>query len=174
MRRLIRMALLFAAAHAAAGYLFRNERRRYAGNRRHILVVQGGAQLRPAGDEISDAVVSVMMGGVTLDLRGSRVTRPPIHLDILCVMGGLELIVPEEWKVVVNVEPTMGGVRDARRGTVDSERAADLVLSGRVIMGGIDISSTLPGGAHRQLIAQPARSETHARGGPPLVEDAGT
>jgi hypothetical protein len=157
MRRLIKLALLFAAAHSAAAYVFRHERRRYAADRRHILVVQGGAQLRPSEDEIADAVVSVMMGGVMLDLRGTQLTQRPARLDVLCVMGGLELIVPEDWKVRIDVEPIMGGIRDARSGSVDPERAPDLVLSGRVIMGGIDISSEMPGQARGRLSPQPAQ-----------------
>jgi hypothetical protein len=69
MGRLLTIVLVCAAAQTGAAYLFRRQRRRYAGDRRHILVVQGGSQLRPSGDEISDTVVSVMMGGVVLDLR---------------------------------------------------------------------------------------------------------
>lgn len=145
MRRLLKLAMLCAAAHAVAAYIFRHERTRYAGGRRHILVVQGGAQLRPAGDEIADAVVSVMMGGVMLDLRGTQLTQRPARLDVLCIMGGLELIVPEDWKVRIDVEPVMGGVRDARSGSIAPERPADLVLTGRVVMGGVDISSEMPG-----------------------------
>jgi predicted membrane protein len=145
MRKLLKIAILCTAAHTIAGYLFRRQRRQFAGDRRHILVVQGGSQLRPSAEEISDAVVSVMMGGVVLDLRQTTLMRRPAHLDILCIMGGLELVVPEDWKVTIDVEPAMGGIRDARSGTVDPERPPDLVISGRVVMGGVDISSEMPG-----------------------------
>jgi hypothetical protein len=151
MGRLLKIAILGIAAHAGAAYLFRQQRARYAGHRRHFVVVQGGAQLRPTGEEIQDAVVSVMMGGLVLDLRETDLSRRPARLDILALMGGLELVIPESWKVSIDVHPTMGGVRDARAGRIDPERPIDLVLSGRVVMGGLDISSEMLGERRRRL-----------------------
>lgn len=152
MSRLLKIAILGIAAHAGAAYLFRQQRSKYAGSRRHILVVQGGSQLRPSGDEIEDAVISVMMGGVVLDLRETDLSRRPARLDILAIMGGLELVIPQSWKVRIDVEPAMGGIRDTRTGRIDPERALDLVLSGRVILGGLDISSELPGETGRRSL----------------------
>lgn len=144
LRRFLTVAIVCTTAQTAATYLFRRQRRRYAGDRRHILVTQGGSQLRPAGDEISEAVVSVMMGGVILDFRDSELSRRPAHLHVLSIMGGVQLIVPANWNVRIEVEPTMGGVRDRRSGSVDPERPPDIVVSGRVVMGGLEISSELP------------------------------
>jgi hypothetical protein len=156
MGRLLKIAILGIAAHAGAAYLFRQQRTRYAGRRRHFVVVQGGAQLRPTGDEIQDAVVSVMMGGLVLDLRETELSRNPARLDILALMGGVELVIPESWKVSIDVHPTMGGIRDARAGRIDPERPVDLVLSGRVVMGGLDLSSTMPGDRDRRLMPNAA------------------
>jgi hypothetical protein len=150
MRRLLTIVIACAAAQTGAAYLFRRQRKRYAGDRRHILVTQGGSQLRPSGDEIGDAVVSVMMGGVLLDLRESQLTDRPAHLDILSIMGGVQLVVPGDWKVRIAVESTMAGIHDGRTGTVDPERQPDIVLSGRVVMSGLDISSEMPGNRHRR------------------------
>jgi hypothetical protein len=152
MGRMLKIAILGIAAHAGAAYLFHQQRARHAGHRRHFLVVQGGAQLRPTGDEIQDAVVSVMMGGLVLDLRETDLSRRPARLDILALMGGLELVIPESWKVSIDVHPTMGGIRDARTGRIDPERPVDLVLSGRVVMGGLDISSKMPRDGGRRLM----------------------
>jgi len=150
LRNLLTVAIVCTTAQAAATYLFRRQRRRYAGDRRHILVTQGGSQLRPAGDEISEAVVSVMMGGVILDLRDIELARRPAHLHVLSIMGGVQLIVPANWSVRIEVEPTMGGVRDRRTGSVDPERPPDIVVSGRVVMGGLDISNEWPPARNRR------------------------
>jgi hypothetical protein len=145
MRRLAAFAVAAAAAHAMAAYLFRRQRRRYAGDRRHILVVQGGAELRPTADELEDLVVSVMMGGVVLDLRETALTRRPARIDMAVVMGGLVLVLPQDWKVCLDVEPTMGGMRDGRAKRADGDRPVDLVVAGRVVMGGLEVSSEVPG-----------------------------
>jgi hypothetical protein len=145
MRRILTVVIAWAAAHTAAAYLFRQQRKHYAGARKHMMVVQGGAELRPSGDEISDAVVSVMMGGLLLDLRQAQLTTRPARLDVLSIMGGVELVVPEDWRVRIDVETTMAGVRDQRTGRMDAERPPDLIVSGRVVMSGLEISSQMPG-----------------------------
>jgi hypothetical protein len=148
MRRLLTIVIACAAVQTGATYLFQRQRKRYAGDRRHILVTQGGSQLRPSGDEISDVVVSVMMGGVVLDLRDTELAQRPAHLDVLSIMGGVQLVVPRDWKVRIDVEPTMAGIHDGRTGRIDSGEP-DMVVSGRLVMSGLDISSELPGRRQR-------------------------
>lgn len=145
LRQLLAVAIVGTAAHAAATSLFRRQRHRHARGRRHILVTQGGAQLALSADEIADAVVSVLMGGVVLDLRACAATGRPGHLDILAVMGGVRLVVPAGWNVVVQVDPTMGGIHDGRPAAA-AERPPDLVVTGQVVMGGLEISTDLPRG----------------------------
>ena len=152
-RRLVTAAVVGAAAQTGAIYLFRERRRRYAGERTHILVTQGGAHLRPAGEEIRDAVVSVLMGGVALDMRMTDLPRRPAHLDILAVMGGVTLVVPATWNVRIDVEPTMAGIIDGRPGTVDHGRPPDLLVSGRVVMGGLAVRNELPRGREERTTA---------------------
>jgi hypothetical protein len=156
--RLATIAIAAATAHMTAAYFFRQQRRRYAGNRRHILVVQGGTELRPTAEEIDDLVVSVMMGGVVLDLRQTTLKQRPAHVDLLAVMGGVVLVVPDDWTVRLEVEPTMGGTRDGRTGRAEGDRPVDLVVSGRVVMGGLDVASELPGERWRRAKLE-ARSQ---------------
>lgn len=144
MKRLWTIVALYAAAQVGAGFVFRRRRRRYAGIRRHFLVTQGGSQVRPTGEELRDAVVSVFMGGLILDMRSTQLVMRPARLDLLCVMGGVELVVPEDWRIQVDVDPAMGGVQDRREATIEPGRPVDLMISGRLVMGGLDITSTPP------------------------------
>jgi hypothetical protein len=93
-----------------------------------------------------------------VSLRGRR----PARLDVLVITGGLQLVVPAGWKLRIDVEPDMAGIRDARTGSVDGEREPDLVLSGRIVMGGLDISTELPG-ERRRLREQSPRSAAAPR-----------
>jgi hypothetical protein len=151
-RRVVAVVALGTAAQMAAVAWFRRQRRRYAGERRHILVTQGGVWLRPTADEIHDTVVSVMMGGLTVDLRSAGARSGPIHLDAFVLMGGLEVIVPKDWHVRVEaVQVAMGGAIDERDGLGDAGRPADLVLTGRVVMGGLQVldEPRMPRAVHR-------------------------
>ncbi len=139
--RIVAVVAVWAGVNALGGYLFRRSRRRHAGSRRHFLITQGGSEVRPTGEEIQDAVVSVLMGGAVLDLRDATPPRRPARLDVMIVMGGVQLLVPEEWRVKVDVEAVMGGIQDARKGQAGQDRPVDLVLAGRVVCGGLDITS---------------------------------
>ena len=130
LRQLLAVAIAGTAAQAVATSLFRRQRHRHAQGRRHIMVTQGGAQLALSADEIADAVVSVLMGGVVLDLRACAMTERPGQLDLLAVMGGVRLVVPANWNVVVQVQPTTGGIHDGRSGEVVNERPTDLAVTG--------------------------------------------
>ena len=101
---------------------------------------------------------SVMMGGVVLDLRESGLPYRPARLDVLSIMGGVQLIVPANWKVQIDVAPTMGGVRDGRTGSIEPERPFDVAVSGRVVVGGLVFASELPGNHNRRLTRRVTRS----------------
>jgi hypothetical protein len=153
LRRIVTALAAGVAAQAALVHLFRRGRRRHARERRHILVTQGGQRLRLATEEVSDLVVSVLMGGAIVDLRGARCHEEPGRIEVLAIMGGVQIIVPNDWRVRVEIETTMAGVQDRRVGGMDANRPCDLLVSGRVALGGLEIvcedaPGTLPGSSY--------------------------
>ena len=90
--------------------------------------------------------LTAFMGGGTIDLRGA--TIPPGEeavLDLFCIMGGFELLVPQNWVIVTPLIPIMGGIDDKRfappPGSADvaGQSAPRLSLRGFVLMGGLEI-----------------------------------
>jgi hypothetical protein len=165
MRGLRRIAIALAVGAGAqvfAAAAFRRMRGRHAAGRRHHLVTQGGLRVAATDVDITDAVVSVLMGGLELDLRGCALPRRPARIEALVVMGGLAVVAPPEWRIQVALEPFMGGVQD-RRGGSPPDGEPDLVLTGRVVMGGVDITThpTGPGARREPLEWAP----TNQRGG---------
>ena len=143
LRRLVIATAAVGAAHAAV-YLFRSQRARYAGTRRHVLVTQGGTHLRASAGEMDDAVISVLMGGALVDLRHLNPDPRPMRLDVLVVMGGFQVVVPSAWNVRVEADVAMGGIRDLRSDVSDAPRPVDLVITGRILMGGLEVLDEVP------------------------------
>lgn len=92
--------------------------------------------------------LTAFMGGGQIDLRGA--TIPPGEeavLDLFCVMGGFELIVPQNWVIMTPVIPIMGGIDDKRlapppgSSDVAGQSAPRLSLRGFILMGGLTIRS---------------------------------
>jgi hypothetical protein len=144
MKRVLATLALLAGAQWVVVSRFKRSREAFAGDRTHFIATLGGEQLQPTGAQISDAVVSVLMGGIVLDLRETEILERPAKLDLLSVMGGVMVVVPEGWKVENNVDAAMGGVQDLREVTIEDDRPTDLVLTGRLIMGGLGIGNQMP------------------------------
>ena len=88
--------------------------------------------------------MTAFMGGCVLDLRQAEI--PPggtASLNILAVMAGHEIWVPQGWIVASDVIPLLGGVDDKRLPPLAQagSDAPRLVLKGFVLMGGVVVKT---------------------------------
>ncbi len=83
-----------------------------------------------------------VMGVVELDLTEAIIEDPPATIEMTVVMGGAGITVPEGWKVRVDAGSILGGVDE--HGAPDEGEPPDLVLTGKVIMGGVLITHQKP------------------------------
>ena len=103
----------------------------------------GGASLFAGGD------ITAIMGGGQLDLRLAIIPRgQEAVLDIVAVMGGVEILVPSHWEISMPIVPFLGGVEDLRFAPLPTDPAAihpdnsgRLVVRGLVMMGSVQIKS---------------------------------
>lgn len=88
--------------------------------------------------------VDCWYGGGVIDLRGTTLVDNLAHLRVRAIFGGGQILVPESWRVTVNVRG-IGGVQDTRPVTEEQEAedAPELVIDGLTIMGGFAIMSEL-------------------------------
>ncbi len=82
--------------------------------------------------------VFALMGGIDLDF--SKAVLPPgvTDVDFLCLMGGLDIIVPEGINVEVKGSPIMGGI-DKKVSDEHYPGRPTLRIQGLAVMGGVDI-----------------------------------
>jgi hypothetical protein len=83
---------------------------------------------------------TAVMGGGEVNLRGARPAPGGAVIDVLVLMGGVEIFVPEDWHVVNEVSAIMGAVEDARKAAPGSDGRV-LTLRGTVIMGAVEIKN---------------------------------
>jgi hypothetical protein len=102
------------------------------------LAVLGGVDRRVTSDGFQGADITAFMGGGKLDLREAKVAGPEAVVDILAIMGGFEVIVPQTWHVIVDVVPIMGGYEDKTNHPTDPS-APRLRLRGFIMMGGLEV-----------------------------------
>ena len=86
-----------------------------------------------------DTVINktVTVGG-SMKLSLSEAIADSATLNVSVILGGLELRVPREWRIQSDVTPILGGV-DGRSVNTAKPGVPTLVITGDVILGGIDI-----------------------------------
>jgi predicted membrane protein len=83
-----------------------------------------------------------IFGGIDMDLRDAYLLNEGARIDVTAAFGGVNIIVPPEWKVVVKGIPIFGGWSNKTRGKdyVNPE-APVLTLHCFVAFGGVDIKN---------------------------------
>lgn len=85
--------------------------------------------------------VSNIFGGTEIDLTQATLGEGKNELSIECIFGGVTLIVPSDWKVVLNMSSIMGGFSDKRSYIKESSDSRVLIVKGTAIFGGGEIKS---------------------------------
>ena len=86
--------------------------------------------------------ISNIFGGTEIDLTQATLGEGRNELIVECIFGGVTIIVPSDWKVVLNISSIMGGFSDKRsyiRENLDTSHI--LVIRGSAIFGGGEIKS---------------------------------
>jgi predicted membrane protein len=79
------------------------------------------------------------MGGCEIDLRQAAIHGEAV-IDIFAMWGGIEIRVPDGWRVIGRVTPIMGAFEDTTR-PPHGETTHTLVVRGVVLMGGVDVKN---------------------------------
>jgi predicted membrane protein len=101
--------------------------------------VWGSTKSNVESEDFQGGEVTALMGAVSLDLRDAVVNNKPARLEISAIMGEVKLRVPAAWKIHIENTTMMGETNDKRRVEHASDRAVDLVITGTVLMGNLQI-----------------------------------
>ncbi len=99
--------------------------------------VLGGREPNYANIEFKGTNCTAILGGVDLNLR-SAIINQDCQIVCYCVMGGIDILLPPNVRVLTNVTPILGGIENKYVST-PNENAPTVSIIGTVIMGGIDI-----------------------------------
>ena len=111
MRLAVKIAVVLAALLALAQVL---ARRRSVGDEtadEFVIVVRvGGVERASRATALRRGAVSVVLGGVDLDLREAVLDPAGATLALSATWGGVNVTVPTTWKVLVEHQAVLGGV----------------------------------------------------------------
>lgn len=107
--------------------------------------VFGGVDRRVHTQQFKGGTIVATFGGVKLDLRTSEIEGEMATIHIEALFGGVELVLPERWKVSFIGQNVFGAFTDETRPPLpDATGAAPrkvLLLTGNAVFGGINVKN---------------------------------
>jgi predicted membrane protein len=98
-----------------------------------------GSELATQSNAFRGAVLTAIMGGVELDMRHATLAADGAEVDATAIMGGVDLIIPRDWRVTVRGTPILGGVSNLAEGSSLPDDAPRLRVDALAILGGVEI-----------------------------------
>ncbi len=111
-----------------------------------ITAIFGGSQFsgpRPLPRRLK---IRAIFGGVQVDLRDALFPDGIVEIEIKAVFGGVQIIVPPTLAVECHGVAILGGFENLHRAPANPDPSAPLLrVRGRVVFGGVQIETRLPG-----------------------------
>ena len=104
------------------------------------MAIFGGRDQRATSRTFAGGDLTALFGGVELDLRETEVTDRPARVNAVALFGGVEVVVPRDWNVQMDVLPVFGGAEDERPHRAEEHEEVDLVVTGFAAFGGVSVS----------------------------------
>jgi predicted membrane protein len=106
--------------------------------------VFGGGDRTIVSQNFSGGKILAIFGGSNFNLTRAKLAPGQNSIDVMAVFGGMKLIVPEDWKIKINVVSIFGGFSDkhgypSKSSTNPAE--SELIIKGFVMFGGGEIKS---------------------------------
>ena len=104
----------------------------------HLTTFLSGIESKNGSKNLSGGSVLSVLGGIQLDLRHAQLTENGAVLNVTTILGGVEIIVPENVQVEIKGTPILGGWEN-KTNTYGMEKNKTLYINGVALLGGIEI-----------------------------------
>jgi hypothetical protein len=102
------------------------------------VAVMAGIERRNVSQALRGGEVTVVMGGVEIDLRDSRMAADEARVSVSVVMGEAVLRIPRDWTVESRVTATMANFEDHTAPPLNGA-SKRFIVEGSTFMGNVEI-----------------------------------
>jgi hypothetical protein len=104
-----------------------------------VLAFLSGRDIRSHAHPFRGGSIMALLGGVDLDLRGATLA-PGAALNVTAALGGVTIIVPPGWEVVMEGSAILGGYENnTDHGGTPPEGAPRLDVRVQALLGGVEV-----------------------------------
>lgn len=89
--------------------------------------------------EFKGGEMNAVFGGITLDLRKTKLPEGTTYVEINAVFGGITIYVPADWYIETHLDAVFGGFEDKRLTHEPADTTRKLIIKGSCVFGGGEI-----------------------------------
>jgi predicted membrane protein len=104
-----------------------------------LTAVFSGIKRRVESANFKGGEATAVFGGADVDFTGAGLDGGRATIEATAIFGGITIIVPRDWKVVMDGTPILGGFELKHRNPPDAEVKATLYVRGTAIFGGVTV-----------------------------------
>jgi hypothetical protein len=106
-----------------------------------LVTIFDGVDFASTAPSFRRGSVLTWYGGGQIDLRDATLDPAGAELNVRALFGGVQVVVPETWRVEQRLVAFLGGVSDSRAKIEAQETGPVLRLDGWAVFGGIEVTS---------------------------------
>lgn len=146
-RKIVRSVLVLLALNAVAYAIGRLISRQHSSGDEISadftrVALWGGSEFVSRAPALRSGAVRIRGGGMLVDLREAGLDPEGAHLDVDVKGGGALVLVPEEWRITVEADTSLGGIEMALPDEAGlPAEAPHLHVCARSVAGGVSITT---------------------------------
>jgi predicted membrane protein len=105
------------------------------------VAVFSGIRKRIDSQNFEGGEVQAVFGGIELDLRPALIVKDEIEIAADAVFGGVDITVPETWRVRVQGQGIFGGYEDQTRPAAADSTGPRVLITGSAVFGGVTVKN---------------------------------
>lgn len=113
---------------------------------KRMFAILGGVDRKGSWVVPEHLQVTTVLGGISLDFREAVLPAGVTRVHVTTVLGGVEIIVPPHVAVQCDGSAVLGGFEEVHRAPVTLDPGTPtLMITGLAVLGGVEITTRLPG-----------------------------
>lgn len=100
--------------------------------------VLSGIETNIQSQDFKGGKATAILGGIEIDLRGAKLHNNEAIIDVTAILGGVDIYVPQDWRVEVVGTPILGGWSNKTKFN-NELNAPVLKIQCFVMLGGMDV-----------------------------------
>jgi len=106
-----------------------------------LVAAMDGVEFTSRAEALRAGSATALAGGIEIDLtRAQLAGTATLHLT--AIAGGIEVVVPDDWRVEMTSHARMGGIDNRTDPDALSDEAPVLLVDARAYFGGIEVRAT--------------------------------